>query len=223
MQLSALPAQRSRERIAKDSRQDTPTGKKPAAVTKPSSTQVRLNAHGAPLGYKRDSKIARSSQREQAGKPTATQSQVSLLPQSQGSGSAVSGAQLIDHVGIGSPSRAKVREQHKEKLLLLSPRKPQVKRGGQVSSGDAQKTESKLMLLSPRKSPAKRSTGTAKPTNKPACRGTKARKMCETCEQKSANFGVAATGYRKQWCGPCGKLRGAVNPGRLEATETSTA
>jgi hypothetical protein len=39
-------------------------------------------------------------------------------------------------------------------------------------------------------------------------------KQCETCQQVSANYGVATDAFRKRWCGSCAKSHGAVNPGR---------
>jgi hypothetical protein len=41
-------------------------------------------------------------------------------------------------------------------------------------------------------------------------------KMCEQCHSVSANYGIAAEGFRKRWCGGCAKRYGAANPGRLK-------
>ena len=39
---------------------------------------------------------------------------------------------------------------------------------------------------------------------------------CEQCHSVSANYGIAAEGFRKRWCGGCAKRYGAANPGRLK-------
>jgi hypothetical protein len=46
-------------------------------------------------------------------------------------------------------------------------------------------------------------------------------KQCETCQQVSANYGVAADAFRKRWCGSCAKSHGAVNPGRARRAQVT--
>ena len=48
-------------------------------------------------------------------------------------------------------------------------------------------------------------------------------KQCETCQQVSANYGVAADAFRKRWCGSCAKSHGAVNPGRARRAQVTGA
>jgi hypothetical protein len=105
--------------------------------------------------------------------------------------------------------------QLQQKLSWLSPRKPAAKRSGNMPQDNTSVIEHKLALLSPRKSPAKRSAPARaqRQTRKSASGG----KLCEMCQLKTANFVLANNGYRKQWCGPCGRLRGAVNPARVRA------
>jgi hypothetical protein len=38
-------------------------------------------------------------------------------------------------------------------------------------------------------------------------------KQCETCGDKTANYGVAQNMFRKQWCKTCGLKHGAINSG----------
>ena len=177
--MSPLPPQRTRRRVGKDSRSDTTTARKPAAMPKASSATRRIQALGAPRGYVRRSE------------------------------------QVVATTDPPSPQREAGDTQLQQKLLLLSPRKPAAKRSGNMLQTNTSVTEHKLALLSPRKSPAKRSAlARAQWQPKKSASGGK---LCETCQLKTANFGLANNSYRKQWCGPCGKLKGAVNPGRVRA------
>jgi hypothetical protein len=53
--------------------------------------------------------------------------------------------------------------------------------------------------------------GEAPPRRKPQRGSTGGGSMCEDCNVISANYGVEEDGYKKRWCGGCGKKHGAVN------------
>ena len=103
----------------------------------------------------------------------------------------------------GSASDKVTPESARTKRLFERPHPP--------TAAAADRIETSVEASPPRNKPRQAAASSPRRKWLVESRRTVSGKQCETCYDKTANYGVASNMFRKQWCKACGLVHGAVN------------